>query len=227
MESVYVDLNLDQESEHPDNRGWMNFFRHWSWSGMFRVTWAISAATVGARFQTFCERHLDLTLGEIDAKEEECSLEDNLAMLERQERRMMLNFFEVRLLEGLIRHDREKRSWLHPLVLKVSLPSRPEFIEFPFGVGLTYETAGDEGAGNLRKLRFFRVQDHLRQMGFGREGLRTLMIKKQICHLDISRYPGDGEDEKEPFASPADRMVLRTLFESVKAQLVEEKKLRC
>ncbi len=65
MENVYLDLNLDQESDHPDNRGWLNLFKHWSWSGMFRVTWAISASTYGVRFQRFCERRLGLQLGEI------------------------------------------------------------------------------------------------------------------------------------------------------------------
>jgi hypothetical protein len=38
MESVYLDLKLDQEHDHPDNRGWMNLFKHCSWSGMFRAT---------------------------------------------------------------------------------------------------------------------------------------------------------------------------------------------
>jgi hypothetical protein len=33
MENVYFDLNLEEEYEHPDNRGWMNWFRHWGWSG--------------------------------------------------------------------------------------------------------------------------------------------------------------------------------------------------
>ena len=60
MENVYVDLRLDFEYDHPDNRGWMNLFRHWQWSGMFRATWAISGATYGHRFQAFCERRLGL-----------------------------------------------------------------------------------------------------------------------------------------------------------------------
>ena len=60
MENVYHDLNLEAEHDHPDNRGWMNLFRHWSWSGMFRVAWAVSASTYGARFQTFCREQLGL-----------------------------------------------------------------------------------------------------------------------------------------------------------------------
>ena len=60
MESVYVALNLDTDWRHPDNSGWLNVFNHWAWSGMFRVTWAVSAATYGGRFRAFCEQRLNL-----------------------------------------------------------------------------------------------------------------------------------------------------------------------
>jgi hypothetical protein len=66
MENTYVDLRLEDEYDHPDNRGWMNYFRHWSWAPMFRVTWAVTASTYGARFQSFCERHLELKLGGVE-----------------------------------------------------------------------------------------------------------------------------------------------------------------
>jgi hypothetical protein len=69
MEDFYVDLDLEREFEHPDNRGWMNFFKHWSWVPMFRVAWTISASTYGARFQRFCDGHLGLTIGHTDARE--------------------------------------------------------------------------------------------------------------------------------------------------------------
>ena len=66
MESVYVGLNLDTEWRHPDNSGWLNVFNHWAWSGMFRVTWAVSAATYGGRFRAFCEQRLNLDLGVVN-----------------------------------------------------------------------------------------------------------------------------------------------------------------
>jgi hypothetical protein len=69
MENAYVDLQLEEEYDHPDNRGWLNFFRHWSWAPMFRVTWAVSASGYGARFQSFCERHLELQLGGVEMDE--------------------------------------------------------------------------------------------------------------------------------------------------------------
>jgi hypothetical protein len=63
FEAIYVDLQLEKEFGHPDNRGWMNFFRHWASSPMFRVMWLIGASNYGARFQTFCARHLNLETG--------------------------------------------------------------------------------------------------------------------------------------------------------------------
>ena len=62
MEDVYLDLNLEEENDHPDNSGWMNLFRHWAWSAMFRATWVISASCYGAQFRSFCENELDLDL---------------------------------------------------------------------------------------------------------------------------------------------------------------------
>jgi hypothetical protein len=63
MESVYTDLNLEHHHAHPDNRGWMNHFFHWTWSATFRMTWAVMGSTTGVRFQKFCEQHLALSLG--------------------------------------------------------------------------------------------------------------------------------------------------------------------
>ena len=64
MQQVYYDRQLDQQYAAPRNRGWMNLFRRWSWSLMLRFTWTVTAGTYGARFQTFCEHHLDLESGE-------------------------------------------------------------------------------------------------------------------------------------------------------------------
>ncbi len=66
MEDVYLDLHLEQEYRHPDNRGWMNLFRHWASADTFRQAWAVSAPTFGSRFQEFCRRRLNLTLGVTD-----------------------------------------------------------------------------------------------------------------------------------------------------------------
>lgn len=66
MEDVYTDLNLEEEWDHPDNRGWINQFRFWSQSSMFKITWAMTASTYGARFRDFCERLFDMQVIKAD-----------------------------------------------------------------------------------------------------------------------------------------------------------------
>src|SRR5262249_3518423 len=78
FEDVYADLKLEDEFDHPDNRGWMNFFKHWSWVPLFRVAWTISASNHGARFQNFCVRHLHLTLGTVVPRKLEWGGDDKL-----------------------------------------------------------------------------------------------------------------------------------------------------
>lgn len=230
MENVYLDLNLDQEFDHPDNRGWMNFFRHWSWSGMFRVTWAISAATYGARFQTFCRRRLDLKLGEVvigPVTKEYPPKWDEL------EKTMVLNFLEIKLLKKLIKSDREPERLLasaassfsiYPLALKVLVPGRPESIEFYFGFGLTYEVKKNGKTETV--LRFFRVQDHLRRMGLGRQGLTNLMKSQVIADLNTDDYPREPVEGEAhiPFPTEDEVEVMRALFESVQAQSEQDEK---
>jgi hypothetical protein len=64
MQTVFHDRRLDTEYAAPSNRGWMNLFRRWALSRMFRFTWAATAGTYSARFQSFCEFHLSLDSGE-------------------------------------------------------------------------------------------------------------------------------------------------------------------
>lgn len=60
METVYLDLDLGRNIEHPDNRGWINLFRQWAWVPMCRVAWVMTAQTRGSRFVRFCETELGL-----------------------------------------------------------------------------------------------------------------------------------------------------------------------
>ena len=63
MENVFLDLDLDANFDHPQNAGWVNLFKHWSWCGMLRATWAVVGSTYGARFQNFCVHRLDIEAG--------------------------------------------------------------------------------------------------------------------------------------------------------------------
>jgi hypothetical protein len=169
MENVYLDLNLESEWRHPDNSGWMNVFRHWTWSSMFRITWAISAATYGRRFRVFCKRQLKLELGEIDFVGVGLDSSEGLASaLERGRLNLVERGQIARLVEA--RSDsanvRVYRLDLRVPHLAIGVGERVPLLRC-FGIGYALLVG--------RTLIMYRVQDHLRNMGLGQSGLEKLV----------------------------------------------------
>jgi hypothetical protein len=165
MEMVYLDLHLDTEADHPDHRGFLNLFKHWSWSGMVRVTWAIAAATFGLRFQRFCERRLGLELGRVEPL---LLPAWGPAELEAAG----LNVLERRLIAEFPAHARQPFDGLVVFRLAVAKPGEAggEPFSYPFGFALL------QGG----KLLYLRVQDHLRTMGLARQALKALIELRGI-----------------------------------------------
>ena len=62
MENVYLDLNLDDTWDHPDNAGWKVMFTNWSHAPAIQETWSQASTIFGTRFQFFCNRRLKLPL---------------------------------------------------------------------------------------------------------------------------------------------------------------------
>jgi hypothetical protein len=164
MERVYVALNLETDWQHPDNSGWINVFNHWAWSGMFRVTWAVSAATYGGRFRAFCEQRLNLVLGDVEVKEvlsgAPSDTELETAGLNRHEQHQVADAYVRR--GGDITLYRLELRVRHPI------KKEPPLMTFGFGYAVM---RGDE-------LVVYRVQDHLRGMGLGRRGLVALVKER-------------------------------------------------
>ncbi|HEY3516776.1 MAG TPA: hypothetical protein VGL98_06975, partial [Gammaproteobacteria bacterium] len=177
MESAYVALSLETDWQHPDNSGWLNVFNHWAWSGMFRVTWAVSAATYGGRFRAFCEQRLHLTLGDVQVKKVPSSPPTQAELAAG----------------GLNEHEQHqvldpdvgggKRVAVYRLELSVRHPLKREPALMTFGFGYAV-MRGDE-------LVMYRVQDHLRGMGLGRRGLVALVAENEGRKLVLR--PDDGE----------------------------------
>jgi hypothetical protein len=171
MESVYLDLRLAQEHDHPDNRGWMNLFRHFAWSGMFRATWAICVSTYGARFQTFCSSNLGLETGTVQLESKGLGAPE-------------LNFHERDLITelGRIYPEVARKGSVLLLQLTVSDLSAPpasagtgSTLRFTFGFAVVFNN----------ELVMFRIQDHLRKMGLGRQALRLLKDKHQFNRVPL------------------------------------------
>jgi hypothetical protein len=214
MEDVYLDLRLEQEYDHPDNRGWMNLFKHWSWAPTFRAAWTINAANHGARFQSFCERHLGLHLGTIKVQRLALSVEDIEAGMAPES---ALNDVEHALLLGFFRHNRDLRDKAQIVLLQIwsdGQVSDPHgALAFTFGFAVVYRTS--EARSHLV---YFRVQDHLRTMGLGRRALIALIEQEyhNDCILDINlkEMPLDADE----IPSPADREAFTLTFRAVKLE---------
>ncbi len=195
MESVYLDLNLEEEWSHPDNRGWMNLFKHWSWADMMRATWAISIYTYGARFQSFGQQHLGLRTGQIEIEPFELGgihrqslVEDVGRRLSKAEEEKKLNFVEVQIITRIVAANQGQITQpdrLKVFLLRMSVPAssgRTQLLKFTFGFALVY--------GN--NLGYFRIQDHLRKTGLGSRALVALLQDSRTSHISTA----------EPFAIP-------------------------
>ncbi|MDD4881904.1 MAG: hypothetical protein PHX10_10035, partial [Gallionellaceae bacterium] len=199
MERVYQDLDLEQQHDHPDSRGWMNLFRHWSWSPMFRATYAITAATLGERFQRFCRRRLDLDLG---------VMEVSLAGLDEASLGR-LNFVEQGQTEAMLPATGRAGHRLARFEMVIRYPAAQpgampvELLRFHFGFALL---AGD-------RLVYFRIQDHLRRMGLARQAM--FLLAGQVPGLAMA---ADAFDDLPAAVevNETERDALLHLFKSVK-----------
>lgn len=196
MENVYLDLNLEEQYQHPDNRGWMNLFMHWAWAGMFRLTWAISACTYGAKFQRFCERRLKLgerpniwvkNIGSVFKYPDGSPGRQPVPLSDDELKDAIvdeLNTYEISKATDHIDHCGGKRRSCYSFNLSVINPlNKNEHIDFCFGFAFTIV---DKDA---LQIDYFRIQDHLRQMGLGRKAMKELireMVAEQMAQKKVT-----------------------------------------
>ncbi len=187
MENVYMDLQLEDYYDHPDNRGWMNLFRHWSWSGMFRATWAIQVSIYGARFQEFCRKQLALDFEPmritpvLDYPPPEPTRVTDQEKPHLQlciEQCKTLNFVEhAKIYDAACKLTRNGVNYSALRVLRVDLSVGIKQIpaaslEFPIAYLLMYRDTLDAW-----RVADFRVRDHLRGMGLARRALQAIVAE--------------------------------------------------
>jgi patatin-like phospholipase len=188
FEDAYIDLHLEEEYDHPDNRGWMNLFLRWAWSGMFSATWAICAGTYGARFQRFCRRRLDLTLGTVEIEKPTAlpdrakDLDDLLKKIEHDKE--PISSWELQLVRVFLEARKKTRGEhlpqlsILPFRMKVGCEEDGEralnnSIDFLFGFALARVTHRP-GGKPLAEIKYFRIRNHIRKMGLARKALTAL-----------------------------------------------------
>jgi hypothetical protein len=211
MEDVFLEFDLDQYHGHIDNRGWMNLFQHWAWSGMLCATWAITGSTFDPRFQRFCRARLDLRPGTPSV-----AMDQGLALptgavwrtlepgekavaLAQWQQEVGLNFWEAELVEKFLRGSTSVTPLrLVPVVVTVESPRRTDGNALRFNVGYLI---GDVDVAADRtphfELHFLRIQNHLRKMGIAREALKSLQreigVRVVVAHPQFDASVADGK----------------------------------
>lgn len=189
MESVYHDLDLEHAWSHPDNRGWMNAFRHWSGAPMFRIAWAVGAPTFGARFVAFCELRLQLPRLDNDDREHralkifDASPADGMSWAQHCNQLVedgRINHIEHAILLSEPMLDDAKAPPTKLLLLRL----RWTAVLARTGTRIPDTTLGVAAlSGN--DLRLLRVQDHVRGLGIGAEFMGLLIDQYTVKHVDI------------------------------------------
>jgi hypothetical protein len=187
MQAIYHDFDLEQEWDHPDNIGWMNAFRQWSWAAMFRVAWAVGAPTYGQPFVTFCELRLGLPrlvdavrVDEITAVAgvswvDQCNAMANDGRINHVEQGILLSKQVLDLgPAGALRLFLMRIRW--KLILTRSSADLPDTT-----LGITVLHVDSKQS----TLIVMRVQDHLRHMGLGSEFMRLLVATQKITSVHI------------------------------------------
>jgi hypothetical protein len=242
MEDVFLDFELDQYYDHIDNRGWMNLFQHWAWSGMLCATWAMAGSTFDPRFQRFCWTRLDLRPGRpsvagfADAvqlpdpaqwrawSKARASARRRRPRVEGPRRTLAaeagLNFWEAELVAKYMRATGRLAQKLFPVYLTVESPRRTDGNPLHFNVGYVIgdlEVQGREAPTFC--LHYMRIQNHLRKMGLARDALLALRSELSVAIdvaeplFDAGEMDFDASDEALPTEDAVKR--LRAIIRSL------------
>ncbi len=184
MESVYHDLDLERTWQHPDNRGWINVFRHWSWAPMFRIAWAASVPTYGARFVAFCEMRLDLP-----------RLNDAVHIEELTPRgdAQWRDHVDALAAAGVVNHIEQGLLLSDALGIAADTIAPPRLfalrLQWRQVLARTGEPLDDSTLGiavlDRGVLRVLRIQDHLRKLGLGAEFMDQLLALVEVGAVEL------------------------------------------
>jgi hypothetical protein len=222
MEVVYHDLALEHAWDHPDNRGWLNAFRHWSWAPMFRIAWVVGAPMLGARFVAFCQQRLALPRLDNEAEDHRRVLRlERHAPAAGEDWRAMCDRLRAR---GAINHVEHSILLSDPLCAHAVRPGHVYLLRLKWAAVLG-EAGGSAdttlGVAALAEdtLRLLRIQDHVRRLGLASEFMRLLINRQAISAVDIrGGYYGVGGVCRNRVAARLQRWLLDVLAQARRRQ---------
>jgi len=199
MEGVFVDLELERNAQHPDNRGWINLFRSWSWMPLFRLAWALTAQNRGSRFVRFCEAVLDApcVVEHVMPRAYEGEGDATLRVTAEQLKAAgEINFVEHALLlsapiqrQSATSHWRLsvlQLDWRH--VLAHTVPDAQKLEPVGMGIALSLREADDS-----ELLVLMRIQDHMRRLGLAARFVQCMAAATpglRRAHVAAGHYGG-------------------------------------
>ncbi len=189
MEAVYHDLDLEHAWDHPDNRGWLNAFRHWSWAPMFRIAWIVGAPMIGARFVAFCQQRLDLP--RLDNDDDDRRRVLRLERLQPDAGEDWRGLCDRLAAQGTINHVEHSILLADPLCAHAVRPTHLYLLRLHWPAALVGDAGalGDTTLGVAAMaegtLRLLRIQDHVRRLGLATEFLRLLLNRQVVDAVDI------------------------------------------
>ena len=214
MEAVYIDLELEHNHRHPDNRGWINMFRQWGWSPVFRIAWSLSAQTRGARFVRFCESRLRIP-SIVDAVDISWEFgTGHASLLQVAEDHLgdnRLNAVEFSLLaSNVVKASLESNAEWKLGILHVNwddlVSNRENSLPAQLCVGIALVTK--QALSDC--ICVLRVQDHLRCLGLGRAFASKLIekINGPAILIAAGKYGLIGELSAKSASKQTDRIRL-------------------
>jgi len=243
MQTVFHDRRLDTEYAAPSNRGWMNLFRRWALSRMFRFTWAATAGTYSARLQSFCEFHLSLDSGEAHVDEnhtkdltaaqtEQWVEDEDDTGLHRYERCIIDEFIRAYVRDEAVKAlEADAIFTVYPLRLEIdsvfeTTDGKPTLLNAGFFV---VGPSPRSSAASGRAVLFFRIRSSMRNMDLARRAfieIRKPPYNQQVCLVhELPEIPP--RDDSDSVRRRAYREVHRLERENLErcrwfAQLLEE-----
>ena len=241
MEDVFIEFQLDEYWDHIDNRGWLNLFQHWAWSGMLCATWAITGSTFDPRFQRFCRTRLDLlpgrpsvaidgngvielpdpgpwrAWGEARKKREVPTPPELDTHMKHWQSVGGLNFWEAELVAKYLRATERATQTLFPVQLTVESPRRSDGQPLCFNVG--YVIGGLDRKNGELVVQYMRIQNHLRKAGLARDALMALGKKAGLTievadpAFNVTMLEQNASDEALPTEDAVRRLraIIRSL----------------
>jgi hypothetical protein len=171
MENAWLGVHLEGYYAHPLNQGWMNVFRRWTSSEIFRHYWPQLRGEFSKGFIRFCEEQLGLAVQPAYAVKVDPSNNEGLMQIVSSLRTELGQ--EWPRLKGKLRTDQFSHVWLIPAPVLSQATDRQSWPPDGYACGLI----GAFPSSDDRYELLAWLRGPYRGLGIGREALQEPLAK--------------------------------------------------